>query len=188
MIRKDPRVHQNFCPQVWGRKWLRQFYGRSHKIARTITKSFLKKTRGHCPIKLGFCSKRKSEKPFSVRKIRVRNSGAGKWLRQFYGRLEKCVLSAGKTHVHKIPRLRGGVFWVFGWGGVPILFLWARGFFRYELGTLMTVHIDIFRCDFGLSMAILCCLSKSTAIQCCLSCGTSVGNSRQQLENPNLCK
>ena len=50
-------------------------------------------------------------------------------MRQFYGRLEKCVLSAGKTHVHKIPRFRGGVFWVLGGGGVPILFLWARGFF-----------------------------------------------------------
>ena len=37
-----------------------------------------------------------------------------------------------KTHVHKIPRFRGGgVFWVLGGGGggVPILFLWARGFF-----------------------------------------------------------
>ena len=31
-----------------------------------------------------------------VRKIFVHNSGAGKWLRQFYGRLEKCVRSAGK--------------------------------------------------------------------------------------------
>ena len=39
-------------------------------------------------------------------------------MRQFYGRLEKCVLSAGKTHVHKIPRFRGGgVFWVLGGGG-----------------------------------------------------------------------
>ena len=40
----------------------------------------------------------------------------------------KCALSAGKTHVHKILVLGGGVFWVF-WGGgggeVPILFLWA---------------------------------------------------------------
>ena len=37
-------------------------------------------------------------------------------MRQFYGRLEKCVLSAGKTHVHKIPRFRGGggLFWVLG--------------------------------------------------------------------------
>ena len=35
-----------------------------------------------------------------------------------------------KNPVHKIPRFRGGgVFWVLGGGGVPILFLWARGFF-----------------------------------------------------------
>ena len=38
-------------------------------------------------------------------------------MRQFYGRLEKCVLAAGTTHVHKIPRFRGGVFWVWGEGG-----------------------------------------------------------------------
>ena len=44
----------------------------------------------------------------------------------------KCALSAGKTHVHKIPRFRGGGILGLGgeWGGgVPILFLWARGFF-----------------------------------------------------------
>ena len=62
---KNPRVRKTVCPQLWGRKWLRQFYGR----------------------------------------------------------LEKCVLSAGKTHVHKIPPFLGGG------GGAPILFLWARGFF-----------------------------------------------------------
>ena len=52
-------------------------------------------------------------------------------MRQSYGRLEKCVLSAGKTHAHKIPRFRGGGILGFFWGGggVLILFLWARGFF-----------------------------------------------------------
>ena len=40
-----------------------------------------------------------------------------KWLRQFYGHLEKCALSAGKTHAHKIPPFWGGVFWVLGGGG-----------------------------------------------------------------------
>ena len=34
----------------------------------------------------------------------------------------KCVLSAGKTMSVKFPFFGGG-------GGVPILFLWARGFF-----------------------------------------------------------
>ena len=37
----------------------------------------------------------------------------------------KCVLSAGKTHVHKIPPFRGGG--VFG-GGVPILFYGREDF------------------------------------------------------------
>ena len=39
-----------------------------------------------------------------------------------------------KNHVHKIPRFRGGGYFGFLGGGVPrrevpILFLWARGFF-----------------------------------------------------------
>ena len=50
-------------------------------------------------------------------------------MRQFYGRLEKCVLSAGKTHVHKIPRFRGGVFSVWGVGGSDdFIFMGARIF------------------------------------------------------------
>ena len=37
-----------------------------------------------------------------------------------------------KTHVHKIPHFRGGGYFGFwGGGGVPILFLWARGFFWF---------------------------------------------------------
>ena len=73
LVQKNPRVRKMFCPQFWGRKWLRQFYRR----------------------------------------------------------MDKCVRSAGKTHVHKIPRFRGGGDFGFflGGGGVPILFLWARGFF-----------------------------------------------------------
>ena len=51
-------------------------------------------------------------------------------MRQFYGRLEKCVLSAGKTHVHKIPRFRGGgILGLGGGGSADFIFLWARGFF-----------------------------------------------------------
>ena len=56
ITQKNPRVRKMFCPQFWGRKWLRQFYGR----------------------------------------------------------LEERVLSAGKTHVHKIPPFRGGIL---GLGG-----------------------------------------------------------------------
>ena len=50
----------------------------------------------------------KIQKNPRVCKIIVRNSGAGNGVRRFYGRLEKCVLSAGTTHVHKITRFRGG--------------------------------------------------------------------------------
>ena len=53
-------------------------------------------------------------------------------MRQFYGRLEKMPPFCRKSHVHKIPRLgAGGGGGILGLGGgeVPILFLWARGFF-----------------------------------------------------------
>ena len=63
-----------------------------------------------------------------VRKIVCTQFRRRKWLHQFYGRLEKCVLSAGKSHVHKITGFREGVFWFcFGGGEVLILFLWAQG-------------------------------------------------------------
>ena len=57
-----------------------------------------------------------------------------KWLRQFYGRLEKCVLSAGKTNVHKIPRFRGGEgilgFFGGGAGSADFIFVGARIFLK----------------------------------------------------------
>ena len=56
-----------------------------------------------------------------VRKIRVRNSGAGNGCANFMDTWKKCVLSAGKTMSVK--------FLFFLGGGGPILFLWARGFF-----------------------------------------------------------
>ena len=49
-----------------------------------------------------------------------------------WGRLEKCVLSAGKLHAHKFLVL-GGVFCILDFlGGSADLFLWARGFFWKE--------------------------------------------------------
>ena len=40
-----------------------------------------------------------------------------------------------ENHAHKIPRFKGGGVWVLGGGGggVPIFFLWARGFFCAQL-------------------------------------------------------
>ena len=53
-----------------------------------------------------------------VRKISVRNSGAGNGRANFMGAWKNCILSAGKPHVHKIPRFRGGYFgFSFGGGG-----------------------------------------------------------------------
>ena len=44
-------------------------------------------------------------------------------MRQFYGHLEKCVLSAGKTHVRKIPLFLGGFF---GGGGECRFYFYGR--------------------------------------------------------------
>ena len=64
-----------------------------------------------------------------VHKMFVRNSGAGNGWRQFSGHLERCALSAGKTHVHKIPRFRGGGGILGLGGGVPILFFMGARIF-----------------------------------------------------------
>ena len=52
-----------------------------------------------------------------VRKIRVRNSGAGNGSPNCMDTWKKCVLSPGKAHVHKIPRFGGGG--ILGLGGGP---------------------------------------------------------------------
>ena len=69
-----------------------------------------------------------------------------KWPRQSYGRLENCILSAGKPQVHKIPRFRGGgVFWFF-WGGGKCRFIFMEAESMGELtGTLCleTAHFHV---------------------------------------------
>ena len=52
-------------------------------------------------------------------------------MRQFYGRLEKCVLSAGKTDVHKILRFRGGGYFGFWGGSADFIFMGARIFLMH---------------------------------------------------------
>ena len=55
------------------------------------------------------------------------------------GAWKNAFLSAGKTHVRKIPPFRGGGV-LGGGGGVPILFLWARGFRRRANREVQTVN------------------------------------------------
>ena len=50
-------------------------------------------------------------------------------MRQFYGRLEKCVLAAGKNRVHEIPRFRGGYFGFFFGGGECRFYFYGRADF-----------------------------------------------------------
>ena len=65
-----------------------------------------------------------------VRKIFVRNSGAGNGCANFMGAWKNAFFLQDKTHVHKIPRFRnGGVFWVLGEGGsANFIFIGARSF------------------------------------------------------------
>ena len=54
-----------------------------------------------------------------------------KWLRQFYGHLEKCVSFRRKTPCHKIPRFRGGGGWGGVGGGADFISMGARIFLIY---------------------------------------------------------
>ena len=47
----------------------------------------------------------------------VRDSGAGNGCANFMDEWKNAFFSAGKTHVHKIPRFRQGGGWVLGGGG-----------------------------------------------------------------------
>ena len=42
---------------------------------------------------------------------------------------KKCALSAGKTHVHKNPRFRGGGYFGFGGGGKCRFYFYGRADF-----------------------------------------------------------
>ena len=72
---------------------------------------------------------RNVQKKPRVRKIRVRNSGAGNGCANFMDAWKKCVLSAGKTRVHKIPRFRGGGYFGFGGGGECRFYFYGRADF-----------------------------------------------------------
>ena len=67
-----------------------------------------------------------------VRKISVRNSGAGNGCANFMGTWKNALFLQEKTHVHKIPGFRGGYFGFGGGGGeCRFYFYRARGFSEY---------------------------------------------------------
>ena len=61
-------------------------------------------------------------------KFSVRNSGAGNGCANFMGAGQKCALSAGKSHVLKIPRFKGGGYFGFLGGDADYIFMGARIF------------------------------------------------------------
>ena len=85
-----------------------------------------------------------------VRKIFCPQFWGRKRLRQFYGRLEKCALSAGKTCVHKIRRLRGGVFGFFGGASADFIFMGARIFLILSPANPELCPKNLFGLDFNL--------------------------------------
>ena len=64
-----------------------------------------------------------------VRKIRVRNSGAGNGCANFMDTWKKCLLSAGKTMSVKFPFF-GGFYLGGGGGSADFIFMGARIFLR----------------------------------------------------------
>ena len=54
-------------------------------------------------------------------------------MRQFYGRPEKCVLSAGKTMSIKFLVLGGGDLGFFGGGSASFIFMGARIFLNLRV-------------------------------------------------------
>ena len=72
--------------------------------------------------------------PFSLKNpffhwkvLRVCNSGAGKACANFMGAWKNAFFLQENLHVHKIPRFRGGVFWV--WGGGCRFYFYGCGIF-----------------------------------------------------------
>ena len=69
---------------------------------------------------------------------------------QFYGRLEKCVPSAGKTHVHKIPLFLGGGILGFGGGGGGRFYFYGRADFSEKVTQkLLSLFFSL---PFGISL------------------------------------
>ena len=58
-------------------------------------------------------------------------------MRQFYGRLGKMRSFAGKTHVHKIPRFRGGGILGFGEGGGCRFYFYGRADFSEKIQSVL---------------------------------------------------
>ena len=73
----------------------------------------------------------KTQKILVSAKYFARNSGAGNGCANFMGAWRNCALSAGITPcpINSSFFLGGGAFWAFWGREVPILLLWARGFF-----------------------------------------------------------
>ena len=86
-----------------------------------------------------------------VRKIRVRNSGAGNGCANLMDTWKKCVLSAGKTLSVKFPFLGGG----WGGGSADFIFMGARIF--------LILH---FKEDLAQSSLKPCCLATHEGRSC----------------------
>ena len=59
-------------------------------------------------------------------KFIVRNSGAGDGCPNFMDTWKNAIFLQEKTHVHKSPPFRGGVFWVFFLGGECRFYFYGR--------------------------------------------------------------
>ena len=94
-------------------------------------------------IQLAMIARDPVQKNPRVHKIRVRNSGAGNGCVNFMDAWKNCVLSAGKTHVHKNPRFGwGGYFGFFGGGGECPFYFYGREDFSEKCQKLVVISND----------------------------------------------
>ena len=100
-------------------------------------------------------------------------------MRQFYGRLEKCALSAGKTHVHKIPRFGGGGYFGSGGGSADFIFMGARIFLNMPQDSNCDVQHDF--CGGG------ACIVRFQYLAM-LHCHNVAARQSQQTPTANLCR
>ena len=109
--------------------WQHPFHGKTALLGAERTKSLEKKTA--LWVQRGQNHSKKTalfQKNPRVRKIRVRNSGAGNGCANFMDTWKKCVLSAGKTMSVKFLLLGGGGL---GGGGADFIFMGARIFLTF---------------------------------------------------------
>ena len=105
-----------------------------------------------------------------VRKIRVRNSGAGNGCANFMDTWKNAFFLQENLHVRKIPRLGGGNFGFLGGGGSADFIFMGAGIFLKEMDTFRTLYGMHAFVDFDLMQSHYIILSTCLIVACFIRC------------------